>query len=846
MAKKRSKTQKPRSAQHSGTSGHERDTSFHSFTQKQNETSNNKEKVKETKEHEENQEQGEQEGSFDQFVDGLLGKLVVATRASNALPEEEAYNYYSKISPFQSAMDTQANNLLDTISSLVEQQPLPNNPEPFSDSKNLATNYDRFQDVLEGFLELTDDALDDVSGHDKKHMPSQSEGSQKTSKSKQRTSHRQAVVRPQTNWTDVDNSNKPFQPRVPVKFHAVEPWNEEHKRPSPGETWPHPYQDELENLTFGNIGENIGQHVVPHGMDEVDCEWISSSEDLKKMIEELEIESEIAVDVEHHDLRSFLGFACLIQISSRRKDYLVDPFDLRTELYHLNRVFVHPNIVKVLHGADKDIEWLQRDFGLYIVNMFDTGQASRVLHLPSFSLAYLLKVYAGVEADKRFQTADWRLRPLPHNMVHYARQDTHYLLYVYDRLRTELRSRSSPAQDLLLEVLQRSKAVCLRRYEKPLYSPEFARALYERFSGSEADLESPHYRTFVALHKWRDSIARKQDESVRYIMPDHMLYAISSGLPNSRTGLFELCKPVNRIVRSHSNDILKIINIARDQNKHEKDVDTVIAQVTDSSGDITSSSPTSSNLGSNSTRAQVSFTSHRTSSKSPVMSTQQLYRRAQWIDPTRHTNNSDVSINMKSKSSLFRGEQPPPSPNQKRVSDLMNSKFGLGVSQHTPNVRNKPASKSGADTFNTPVAGKPSTPEDDEIPQSMSEIYKLSKRNRKRNKDKKKLKEDNVTHSAPAFSPASRSNNAEDTSPLDFMRNIGWVGSEEQPAITQSISSSEGGGGFSTPKTFKSRKPKKNVYDNHPKPGSTTRKTNFYKGFGNKGPGRGRKSFSKR
>lgn len=42
-------------------------------------------------------------------------------------------------------------------------------------------------------------------------------------------------------------------------------------------------------------------------------------------------------------------------------------------------VFTDPKIVKVMHGSDSDIVWLQRDFGLYIVNLFDTGQATRVL-----------------------------------------------------------------------------------------------------------------------------------------------------------------------------------------------------------------------------------------------------------------------------------------------------------------------------------------------------------------------------------------------------------------------------------------------------------------------------------
>ena len=66
--------------------------------------------------------------------------------------------------------------------------------------------------------------------------------------------------------------------------------------------------------------------------------------------------------------------------------------------------------LQVFHGADSDIEWLQRDFSLYIVNMFDTYQASKLLSFSRHSLAYLLKHYCSVEADKQYQLADWRIR----------------------------------------------------------------------------------------------------------------------------------------------------------------------------------------------------------------------------------------------------------------------------------------------------------------------------------------------------------------------------------------------------------------------------------------------------
>ena len=92
------------------------------------------------------------------------------------------------------------------------------------------------------------------------------------------------------------------------------------------------------------------------------------------MLEDLNQANEIAVDLEHHHLESYIGIVCLMQISTRFTDYIVDTIKLREHIQEINLVFTNPNILKVFHGSDFDVMWLQRDFGVYVVNMFDTGQ----------------------------------------------------------------------------------------------------------------------------------------------------------------------------------------------------------------------------------------------------------------------------------------------------------------------------------------------------------------------------------------------------------------------------------------------------------------------------------------
>jgi hypothetical protein len=76
--------------------------------------------------------------------------------------------------------------------------------------------------------------------------------------------------------------------------------------------------------------------------------FVDTPEALAAMLAELKTAKEIAVDLEHHDNRSYIGIVSLMQISTRDKDWIVDTLKpWRRQLECLNEVFADPSILKV-------------------------------------------------------------------------------------------------------------------------------------------------------------------------------------------------------------------------------------------------------------------------------------------------------------------------------------------------------------------------------------------------------------------------------------------------------------------------------------------------------------------
>ncbi|XP_024003641.1 protein RRP6-like 3 isoform X2 [Eutrema salsugineum] len=281
--------------------------------------------------------------------------------------------------------------------------------------------------------------------------------------------------------------------------------------------------------------------------------WVETESKLKELAETLAKEKVFAVDTEQHSLRSFLGFTALIQISTQEEDFLVDTIALHDAMSILRPVFSNPDICKVFHGADNDVLWLQRDFHIYVVNMFDTAKACEVLSKPQRSLAYLLEAVCGVATNKLLQREDWRQRPLSEEMVQYARTDAHYLLFIADRLTTELRQRgtdsSSPDDKLhfLLEASRRSNMTCLQLYTKETEDfPGNAAAsslIYRHLNGhgdnSSISLDAKFQEFVRELCAWRDLMARIHDESTRYVLSDQAIVGLACKQPTTTDEIYD-------------------------------------------------------------------------------------------------------------------------------------------------------------------------------------------------------------------------------------------------------------------------------------------------------------------
>lgn len=507
-------------------------------------------------------------------------KLIIeATKAVNCLPSGASRDLYSAHSSFSKVLSTQADNVLEVIQTVLILQGIKGNIV----RRDKEEKFEILQEVNDTMLERINSNLDEMSGIKKQApsvlvtevkasaMPKKYQLSTSFNNDKTSSVHAaklitaKNIMRPQVNFTvPVDNSNSPFVPRLKDKPNSLKPLAilPEYDDEKNVVSYLHPYEVEIEKFdpTLELLKEVEPQ--VTTDIVTAEYNYVDTEKKLVDMLNELRSVKEIAVDLEHHSYRTFLGITCLMQISTRSKDYIIDTIALREELHILNEVFTNPKVVKVFHGADSDVEWLQRDLSLYLVNLFDTHQAAKRLGFARLGLAFLLKHYCNIDADKTFQLADWRMRPLPEQLLKYAQQDTHYLLYIFDMMTNDLIKAANGLSNMVKTVFMDSKIISAKRYIKPVITLDSHKDLYLK---SKRSFDNRQIFALREIFAWRDKIARMEDESYPYVLPNHMLLQIAETLPREMQGILACCNPIPPLVRQHLNLLHQIVLKAREQ-----------------------------------------------------------------------------------------------------------------------------------------------------------------------------------------------------------------------------------------------------------------------------------------
>uniref|UniRef100_A0A0C9RHK2 Exosome complex component 10 homolog n=1 Tax=Fopius arisanus TaxID=64838 RepID=A0A0C9RHK2_9HYME len=521
--------------------------------------------------------------TFDEFVKASFAVLKIGIKAANSLPSGENFSYYSCFPTFRNIRQEEIKKVMTSMQRLLE-------CTGASGSITRGDREEKFDLLTEANDILLDRAtacMDKESGVSNDHniqlITTQTKknnyGSWNTSVISSQDPRNQSpspstpngirllaaknIHRPQLSFKDkIDNSPKPWEPRIKDKPNALIPLAVHLIETERGPAWTHPYEFELDKLTYPEHQLLPKAPVKYKSLEETPLIVIEKPQDLKILLNDLRNYEEIAVDLEHHSYRTFQGITCLMQISTRDTDYLIDTLALRSELHVLNEIFTKPSILKVFHGADNDIQWLQRDLSLYVVNMFDTHQAAKHLKLPYLSLAYLLKTHCHIDPNKHFQLADWRIRPLPEELMKYAREDTHYLLYIKDILRNSLIESANGQSNILRAAYDRSTDICRKIYEKPLCDEESCMAIYRK---SQKMFNNRQLYALKELFTWRDQTARQEDDSYGYVLPNHMLLNIAETLPREMQGVLACCNPIPPLVRQNLLKLHKLILRAREQ-----------------------------------------------------------------------------------------------------------------------------------------------------------------------------------------------------------------------------------------------------------------------------------------
>lgn len=282
-----------------------------------------------------------------------------------------------------------------------------------------------------------------------------------------------------------------------------------------------------------------------------DFPFISTNQALADYCLSLQSKKVIALDTEFLRVRTFYPKPGLFQLNDGEHIVLIDPCAI-TQWDAFKSILVNPDITKVFHACDEDIELLHHFLGVNTWPVFDTQIAAAFCGY-DFCMGYqrLIKTMLDVDLEKTSSRSDWMQRPLTEKQIHYAADDVRYLLEVYERLHQELELRE------LSHILTEEYELVLANIK----NNNFANA-YLRIKQAWK-LDAHEFAVLKALACWREETMRNRDMPRNKIAKDEALMTLASKAQWQPQQLFSIEGLPGTTVKKLGDELITLIDQAR-------------------------------------------------------------------------------------------------------------------------------------------------------------------------------------------------------------------------------------------------------------------------------------------
>lgn len=275
---------------------------------------------------------------------------------------------------------------------------------------------------------------------------------------------------------------------------------------------------------------------------------VDSDSALRDCCRTLSSAAAIAVDTEFMRTRTYYAKLGLVQLATNEHCWLVDPLAI-DDLEPLRELLQAPSVIKVLHSCSEDLQVLQSSLDVLPAPLFDTQIAAGFVGEP-FAMGYsrIVKALLDVDLDQQETRSDWLQRPLSESQLHYAAEDVHYLIQVYDILAARIAAADRRAW--VEEDMTRLLAT--------VAAPDEPEQAYLRIKAGW-QLDHAGLAVLQTLTAWRETRAQVDDLPRSWVIADRDLLELAETRPTSLGALAVVGELPPKLIRRHGEFLVELI-----------------------------------------------------------------------------------------------------------------------------------------------------------------------------------------------------------------------------------------------------------------------------------------------